>query len=106
MDKKKKEAITGLLVGFVGLIFLFYFNFGHFGRWEFVTGYTRVSLLGNLIYDILKSANNGIVNSGVRSTIEFIFWLIQISYIGAVWYYRNCIGYWFYKIIRMVYKKI
>ena len=102
MDQKKKEAITGLLVGFVGLIFIFYFNFSKF---EFCN-FPKCSLIVDLTYDAFKNANNGIGDMSVRTATKNAFWVIQVLYILFFIQYRACIGYWFYKIIRMVYKKI
>ena len=104
MDQKKKEAITGLLVGFVGLIFIFYFNFGKF---EFCN-FPKCSLIGDIIYDAFKNANNGTRDLSISTSTatKRALWIIQVFYILFFIQYRSCIGYWFYKLIRMVYKKI
>ena len=102
MDKSKKERIIGLVVGFIGLIILWWFSFG---LMEFVTPFDSLyTPIGQIIYDITKGV---IINTTLASNRAVQFWYItQLIYIGAIWYYRACIGHWAIKSVRVFYKKI
>ena len=102
MDQKKKNSITGLVIGFVGLVFLFHFNF----ELRFGLQFADYSTVGYVTYDIVKFFNDGIMREAQRNLADYLFWFTYMIYILFVWFYRSCIGYWFYKIIRLVYKKI
>lgn len=103
MDKKKKDALTGLAIGLICLIVLWWFRFD---RMEFVDGYMFFySPIGDFIYGITKSMMSDVI-SAERNRARNFWFITQFLYVGAVWYYRACIGHWFYKIIGLVYKKI
>jgi len=106
MDNRKKNAITGIIVGLIGFILLFYFNFGNYGRWEFLPGYYPISFFGEITYKIIQNLNNGFMAKAQSDLWEYIGWSLQLISLGLVWYYRVCIGHWFYKIINKFYKKI
>jgi hypothetical protein len=101
MDNKK-ERITGLILGLIGLIILWWFRFD---RWEFVTPFNSLyTPIGAILYGITK---NIMTNQWLDSVRAVQIWYItQLIYIGAVWYYRACIGHWAIKTIRVFYKKI
>ena len=103
MDQKKKQSITGLIVGFILLIFLWWFRFD---RWEFVNIYRPLfSPMGELIFGITKNIMTDVF-SAERNRAENFWYITQLIYIGAVWYCRSCVGFWFLKIIKSGYKKI
>ena len=102
MDQKKKNSITGLIVGFVGLVVLFHLNFEN----GFYLNGEDASITAHISYDIIKFLNDGIVGYEERNIADYLYWFTYVIYILFVWFYRSCIGYWFYKIIRLVYKKI
>lgn len=104
MDNRKKNAITGIILGLIGFILLFYFNFE---RWEFSSSWRyRGSLMGGVIFEIIKTMRGGWIDSSTRSISENTWWIFQPIFILLAWYYRACIGHWFYKIIEKFYKKI
>ena len=103
MDKNKKERIIGLILGLIGLIALWWFRFD---RWELVDyGDALTSPIGGLIKDITRSMMSASISAEYHRAKNF-WCLTQLIYIGAVWYYRACIGYWAIKSIRVFYKKI
>ncbi|MDC1134637.1 hypothetical protein OAS68_00235 [Candidatus Pelagibacter sp.] len=104
MDQKKKEAITGLVVGLLSFYFLFYFNFDDF-TFDLPRNY-RQTIIGDLSMTIIKNLRGGWIDSSTRQISENLWWVSQLVFVLFIWYYRACIGHWFFKIIRMVYKKI
>ena len=102
MDKNKKERIIGLAVSFIGLIILWWFRFD---LWEFVTPFNSLNTpIGEIIYGITQDI---MTNKWLDSVRAVQFWYItQIIYIGVVWYYRACIGYWVIKSVNVFYKKL
>ena len=103
MDKNKKERITGLILGLIGLIILWWFRFD---RWEFVNTYKALfTPMGEFIHSITKSMMSDVI-SAEQNRAENFWYITQLIYIGAVWYYRACIGHWAIKTIRVFYKKI
>jgi hypothetical protein len=100
---KKRERIIGLVVGLIGLITLWWFRFD---RWEFVDAYKALNTpMGKFIYNITSSMMSDLW-SEERNRAEIFWYITQLIYIGAVWYYRACIGHWVIKSIRVFYKKI
>ena len=103
MDKNKKERILGLILGLIGLIALWWFRFD---RWELVDTYKALrSPIGGIIKDITQSMMSASI-SAEQNRAENFWYITQLIYIGAVWYYRACIGHWAIKTIRVFYKKI
>ena len=103
MDKNKKERITGLILGLIGLIILWWFRFD---RWEFVNTYqTLKTPIGEFIYSITSGMMSDVI-SAEKNRAENFWYITQLIYIGAVWYYRACIGYWAIKTANFFYKKL
>ena len=100
---KKNERIIGLVVGLIGLIILWWFRFD---KWEFVDTYRALSTpMGDLLLGITRKMMSAVMSA--ESNRAKSFWYItQVIYIGAVWYYRACIGYWAIKSVKVFYKKI
>tara|TARA_R100000935_G_scaffold434_3_gene1367 strand:- start:283 stop:582 length:300 start_codon:yes stop_codon:yes gene_type:complete len=98
--EKKRERIIGLIIGLIGLVFLFHFSL-YYG--EFRTEYSNVD---KIIEDIFSFFNNGRMSSKLQHIAYLLFWFIHWSYILFVWFYRGCIGYWAIKSVRIFYKKI
>jgi len=99
----KNERIIGLVIGLIGLIILWWFRFD---RWEFADTYKALfTPMGAFIYGITKSMMSDVITAE-RNRAENFWYITQLIYIGAVWYYRACIGHWVIKIIRIFYKKI
>ena len=97
--ENKKERIVGLVIGLIGLVFLFHFSFGYV---EFRTDDSTVAhAIVNLAYYFIDGWRRIILNY-----YDLIFWSIHWSYILFVWFYRGCIGYWAIKSVRVFYKKI
>ena len=95
----KKKRIIGLVLGLIGLVFLFHFSFGYV---EFRTDDSTVAhAIVNLAYYFIDGWRRIILNY-----YDLIFWSIHWSYILFVWFYRGCIGYWVIKSVRVFYKKI
>lgn len=102
MDKNKRDRIIGLAVGFIGLIILWWFRFD---LWELVTPFNSLyTPIGAILYGITQ---NIVTNEWLDTVRAVQFWYItQLIYIGAVWYYRACIGYWAIKTVKVFYKKL
>ena len=100
---KKNERIIGLVVGFIGLIILWWFRFD---RWELVNTYKVLfTPMGELLHGITKNMMSDVISA--ESNRAKSFWYItQVVYIGAVWYYRACIGHWAIKSVKVFYEKL
>jgi hypothetical protein len=98
--EKKKERIIGLVLGLIGLVFLFHFSFGY-GEFR-----TDDSIVIHAIEDIFSFFNNGRIGSKLREIAYYLFWFIHWSYILFVWFYRACIGHWAIKSVRIFYNKL
>ena len=96
---EKKERIIGLVIGLIGLIFLFHFSFDYI-RFD-NTDSTVARAITNIAYYFIDGWSRKITNYSY-----WIFWSIHWSYILFVWFYRGCIGYWAIKSVRVFYKKI
>ena len=98
--EKKNERIIGLVIGLIGLVFLFHFSFGYGG---FLTDASIVAQMSN---GIIYYLNNNIMGSTQWAIADYLFWFIHWSYILFVWFYRACIGHWAIKSVRIFYKKL
>ena len=98
--KNKKERIIALVLGLIGLVFLFHFSFGY---GEFLTD---DSIVAHITEDIIYYLNNDRMGSKQRDIAYWIFWFIHWSYILFVWFYRACIGHWAIKSVRIFYNKL
>tara|TARA_B110000305_G_scaffold218395_1_gene258473 strand:+ start:49 stop:348 length:300 start_codon:yes stop_codon:yes gene_type:complete len=98
--ENKKERIIGLVLGLIGLVFLFHFSL-EYGEFR-----TEYSIVDKIIDDIFSFFNNGRMSSKLQNIAFYLFWFIHWSYILFVWFYRACIGYWAIKSVRVFYKKI
>ena len=100
---KKNERIIGLVVGFIGLIILWWFRFD---KWEFVDTYKALfTPMGEVLHSITKNMMSDVI-SAESNRAEFFWYITQVIYIGAVWYYRACISHWAIKSVRAFYKKL
>jgi hypothetical protein len=95
MDKKN-ERIIGLVVGLIGLFFLFHFNFSHM----------KISSNGSFIANICKDIMEYLYDDRWGRNTDYLFYFIQLISILFVWFYRACIGHWALKSVRVFYKKI
>ena len=100
MDKNKKNRITGLVIGLIGLVVLFHFSF-HVGEF-----YWDGSIVAHISSDIIYHLNDKSMGSAQREIADYLFWFIHFSYILFVWFYRGCIGYWAFKSVQVFYKKL
>ena len=98
--EKKKERIIGLVIGLIGLIFLFHFSL------EYREFRTEYSIVDKIIEGILSFFNNGRMSSKLLDIAYYLFWFIHWSYILFVWFYRACIGHWAIKSVRIFYNKL
>ena len=96
----KKKRIIGLVLGLIGLVFLFHFSL-FYGEFR-----TEYSIVDKIIEDIFSFFNNGRIGSKLREIAYYLFWFIHWSYILFVWFYRACIGHWAIKSVRIFYNKL
>ena len=99
MEKNKKERIIGLVIGLIGLIFLFHFSYDYV-RFD-TTDSTVARAIVNIAYYLIDGWRRILLDYSY-----WIFWSIHWSYILFVWFYRACIGYWAIKSVRVFYKKL
>jgi len=99
---KKKERIIGLVIGLIGLVAFFHFNF----ELGFRLNASDYSIVGYITYDIIYFLNDDSMGSIQRDIADYLFWFIYLIYILFVWFYRACIGHWVIKIVTLGYKKI
>lgn len=99
-NMNKNERIIGLVIGLIGMIFLFHFSFSYGGF------YTEGSIVAHIINDIIYFLSNDTMGSTQRYYAFYLFWFIHFGYILFFWFYRACIGHWTFKIIRLFYTKI
>ena len=100
MNKNKRDRITGLVLGLIGLVFLFHFSFGYR---EF---YTDGSIVTNITINIIYFLNDDRMGSAERDIAFYLFLFFELIYISFVWFYRACIGPWAFKCVKVFYKKI
>ncbi len=100
MDKNKRDRITGLVIGLIGMIFLFHFSFSYGGF------FTDGSIVAHICIDLITYLNNDILGSTQRNIAYYLFLFIHFSYILFIWFYRACIGHWAFKSVKVFYKKI
>ena len=100
MEKNKKERIIGLVIGLIGLVFLFHFSLRYV---EFNWVY---SIVGQISENIVYYLNDKRMGSKQHEIAEYLFWFIHLIYILFVWFYRACIGYWAIKSVNVFYKKL
>mgnify|MGYP001497175926 CR=1 FL=1 len=107
MDKNKKERITGLVIGLIGLIILWWLKFDELKCYTYTSRPELCTPMGEFLYDIFstKGARQPKI-SAERNLAEFFYYLTQLIYIGAVWHYRACIGHWAIKSVKVFYKKL
>ena len=98
--ENKKKRIIGLVLGLIGLLFLFHFSFGY-GKFL-----TYDSIVANIANDIIYYLNDNNMGSKQRDIADYLFWFIHLSYILFVWFYRACIGHWAIKSVKVFYKKL
>ena len=99
MDKNKKERITGLVVGLIGFILLFFLSYVHF---DFEDG-IYYSFIGQISLEISQLTTN------CRTCDKLINWIwsgLALIYLSLVWRYRACIGYWAIKSVQVFYRKL
>ena len=99
MDKKN-ERIIGLIIGLIGLFFLFHFSFLH------IRFSSDGSIIANICNDIIYYLNDDRMGSRQRQTADYLFYFIQLISILFVWFYRACIGHWAIKSVSVFYKKL
>ena len=98
MDNKK-ERITGLVVGLIGFLLLFFFSYVHFDFEDGIYG----SFIGQISVEI------GQMTTNCRTCDKLVTWIwsgLALIYLFLVWRYRACIGHWAIKSVRVFYKKI
>jgi len=95
MDKKN-ERIIGLVVGLIGLFFLFHFNFSHM----------KIYSNGSYVSYICKDIMEYLYDDRWGRNTDYLFYFIQLISILFVWFYRACIGHWALKSVRVFYKKL
>ena len=61
--------------------------------------------MGKFIYNITRGMMSDVI-SAERNMAEKFWYVTQLIYFSAVWYYRACVGHWVIKTIRVFYKKI
>jgi len=88
MDQKRIERIIGLLFGIAGYFILFWFKFEDF---EFDFSYIRYSIIGSLGYMI-----------GESDTMSWFWIIMHLIYFPLIWYYRACVGFWFFKMVKKI----
>ena len=102
MNNRKRNAITGITLGLVGFSILFCFGFEYF-RFEYIFD----SIFGIISIEIARIIEGDKHSDLLLEDTAIWFWYIfGVTYLILIWFYRTCIGYWFYKIINMFYKKI
>ncbi len=99
---KKKERIIGLVIGLIGLVAFFHFNF-EIGLRLNASDY---SIVGHIVYDLVSFLNDGYMSKAQRDISDYLFWFTYLIYVSFVWFYRACIGHWAIKIVTLGYKKI
>ena len=97
---KKKERITVLIIGLIGLVVFFQYS------WVGEYFYTSGSIVAYITYDIIAFLNNDIMGSQERAYADYLYWFIYLIYVSFVWFYRACIGHWAIKIVTLGFKKI
>ena len=86
-DNIKRDRILGLVVGLIGLVALFYFDFDNFEFTSREIGTPMRYFLGTV--------------AGFNGWVIF-----QPLYLALVWFFRGRIGHWTIKIVQLAYKKI
>ena len=98
MDENKKQRIIGLVVGFIGLILLFFLSYEFF-------------VFEGMFYSVIGQISIEIAQMTTRcyncDDEAIWFWVgFGIIYFFLIWKYRACVGHWVFKIFKVFYKKL
>jgi hypothetical protein len=99
-NETKNNRIIGLVIGLIFFAILFFFDFD-----DLDFDYKLNSIIGELSRTLAKSMVSGVM-SKVSAAAKFFWWFFTVIYLILIWIYRGCIGFWFKRIISLIYKKI
>ena len=102
MDKNKRDRITGLVIGLIGFILLFFFSYVYF---SFEDG-KYYSFIGQISVEISRMTTNCTYVDTCEKRAIWIWSGLAIIYLFLVWRYRACVGYWAFKSVKVFYKKL
>lgn len=98
-NETKNNRIIGLVIGLIFFVILFFFDFD-----DLDFDYYN-SIVGELSRTLAKSMVSGVM-AKVIAAANFFWWFFTVIYLILIWIYRGCIGYWFKRIVSLIYKKI
>jgi hypothetical protein len=99
-NQTKNNRTAGLVIGLISFVILFFFDFD-----DLDFDYKISSIFGQISKGLAKSIVSGVMSE--VSDVANIFWYFFATiYLISIWVYRGCIGYWFKRIISLIYKKI